>query len=96
MCYVARSEIRDLSFVCGWRAPSAGGSLWLAPTVSCAGEWKADVQWIPFDLPSAMEIETAFQAGKGEARLTCGFFEDKRAARAGPAAPDRPCAQRAT
>ncbi len=69
---------------------------------SRTGEWKADVQWIPFDLPSAVEIETAFQAGKGEARLTCGFFEDKRAARACPAGPthtsaDQPCcAQRAT
>lgn len=39
-------------------------------------EWKADEKWIPYDLPSTLQIEEAFKQGKSPVRLSQGYFED--------------------
>jgi hypothetical protein len=40
-------------------------------------EWSANPnQWIPYDIPSAQEIETSYQAKNDSCTLSQGFFRD--------------------
>ncbi len=41
-------------------------------------EWRADEKWIPYDIPSVVQIETAFQEKRPRVDLSQGFFEGKR------------------
>lgn len=47
--------------------------------LKCTWEWKAADRWIPFDLPAARQIETAFAEQAKEASLTAGWFGEQRA-----------------
>ena len=40
-------------------------------------EWRADEKWIPYDLPSCMELELAFKQGLKSIELSKGYFSGK-------------------
>jgi hypothetical protein len=45
--------------------------------VSVTWEWQAEDKWIPYDMPSCLQIEKAFQEGSASVTLNQGYFADK-------------------
>jgi len=44
--------------------------------LSVTWQWQAADQWIPYDLPTTLQLEQAFQAGESKVALTVGWFAE--------------------